>query len=125
MKQAYDEVTARLGKPLWWDEAGCPRYEPFHPSMANDFYPREVALLRVSCQSCDAKSLVCVSAGVRDPSPFRERPQPLAYGDPPRGCCQMGGSMTSDTIEVMELWVCEDFKWVRKSPEDYLPGTPS
>lgn len=29
MKQAYDDITSRLGNPLWWDEAGCPRYVPF------------------------------------------------------------------------------------------------
>ena len=120
MKQAYDDITARLGKPLWWDEAGCPRYELFQPSMANDFYAREVALLRVVCQGCNAASLVCISAGVRDPRPFRERPQPLNYGDPPRGCCRMGSSMNSETQEVLELWVLEEFKWVQKAAEEYL-----
>lgn len=114
MKQAYDDITSRLGKPLWWDEGGCPRYEAFKPSMVNDFYAREVALMRVSCQGCDAEYLVCVSAGVRDPRPFSERPPPLSYGDPPRGCCRMGASMCSETLEIREFWVLEEFKWVQK-----------
>ena len=80
MKQEYYDITSKLGPPIWWDEAGCPRYEPFNPGMANDFYAREVALLRVSCQWCQADYLVCVSAGVQDPRPFQERPQLLAYG---------------------------------------------
>ena len=61
MKQDYSDITAKLGKPLWWDEAGCPRYEPFQPCMANDFYAREVALLRVACQNCQAEHIVCAS----------------------------------------------------------------
>ncbi len=122
MKQIYDDITDRLGKPVWWDEAGCPRYEPFKPCLAHDFYAREVALLRVACQFCAAESLVCISAGERDRRPFRERPQPLAYGDPPRGCCQIGASMTSETLGIVELWVLENFGWVQKVPHEYLPA---
>lgn len=122
MKQDYSDITDKLGKPLWWDEAGCPRYEPFQPCMANDFYAHEVALLRVACQNCHAEHIVCVSSGHKDKRPFANRPQPLAYGDPPRGCCQVGASMTSETIEVLEMWTYKDGKWVmvgRTSLPDY------
>lgn len=91
--------------------------------MANDIYAREVVLLLVSCQGCDAASVVCVSEGVRDPRPLRERPQPLAYGDPPERCCRMGSSMSSETRQVLEVWALEEFQWVRIYPDEFLASS--
>ena len=114
------DIISKLGQPDWWDEVGCPRYAPFKPWMTCDFYAKEVALLRIQCQSCHAKYLVCVSAGLLDKRPLQTRSQPLAYGDPPRYCCQLGASMTSETIEVVELWVREKGKWRKKVPHLYF-----
>ena len=120
MKQEYSDITKKLGKPVWWDEAGCPRYEPFQPCMANDFYAEEVALLRIACQNCQTEYLVSVSSGIKDSRAFRERPLPLAYGDPPRSCCGAGATMTSETLEIVELWVFENSRWQAKLPNEYL-----
>ena len=120
MKQDYGDIISKLGQPVWWDEVGCPRYAPFKPWMTCDFYAKEVALLRIQCQSCHAKYVVCVSAGLLDERPLQTRSQPLAYGDPPRYCCQLGASMTSETIEVAELWVREKGKWRKKVPRLYF-----
>ena len=120
MKQDYGDITGKLGRPVWWDEVGCPRYAPFKPWMSCDFYAEEAALLRIRCQNCHAKYLVCVSAGERDKRPLQARVQPLTYGDPPRYCCQSGASMTSETIEVVELWAREKGEWRKKSPRSYI-----
>lgn len=112
MKQDYHDILLRLGQPIWWDEAGCPRYTDFDPSLANDFYAKEVALLRIICQHCEHEFVVCVSSGLRDPRPFSNRGSPLTYGDPPRYCCQIGASMTSKTVAVLGIWSLENGKWV-------------
>ena len=51
MYSDYSDIIDRLGVPLWYDEHGTPRYEPFHPRWA-DPYMDYVALLDVECQWC-------------------------------------------------------------------------
>jgi hypothetical protein len=48
-------------QPLWWDENGVPRYKPHHPKLCPDIYATEIALLRISCQSCDTEFEVQMS----------------------------------------------------------------
>ena len=121
MKQDYHDILSRLGQPIWWDEAGCPRYTNFDPSLANDFYANEVALLRITCQHCAHEFVVCVSSGLRDPRPFSNRASPLTYGDPPRHCCQIGASMTSETVAILGIWSHENGKWVTASSKTIKP----
>jgi hypothetical protein len=120
MKQEYSDITEKLGKPLWWDEAGCPRYAPFQPCMANDFYAKEVALIRVKCQSCEEEFLVCVSSGEQNKKPLSQR-KTLFYGDPPRGCCGVGATMTSEFVAVVESWALGKNDWERTklNPQKY------
>lgn len=33
MKASYDDIISRLGRPLWWDEHGVPRYDKFQPEL--------------------------------------------------------------------------------------------
>lgn len=37
--------------PQWYDENGCPRYAPHHPSLG-PVYADEVVLLEIACQAC-------------------------------------------------------------------------
>lgn len=123
MHASYSDITDRLGKPLWWDEAGAPRYALFHPSYANNIYAKEAVLLLVRCQSCHSKFPVCLTwDGMeelilnRPRHSLAERVQAKAlhYGDPPdAGCCPSGPTMTSETLQVLEFWRRKDLEWVR------------
>lgn len=52
MKTDYSEITNKLGEPLWWDEKGVPRYEPFENHYQCGVYNKAVAYLRIECQNC-------------------------------------------------------------------------
>ena len=60
MYPLYEDITKRLGEPLWWDEHGVPRYDPFAPSML-DVYSKYAALSVIRCQGCGKKFQVGVS----------------------------------------------------------------
>lgn len=53
-------------RPLWWDEHGCPRYQPHHPKLCPDIYAHEVVLLLISCQSCGREIPVQMSMSNSD-----------------------------------------------------------
>ena len=120
--QPYDDLVKKLGKPLWWDEVGCPRYEPFTPDLCNNIYATEAALLEIACQSCDERFHVAVSL---DPMGAYERKRKLAqsidegylyYGDPPQHeGCAAGYTMSSITIRVVEFWQMQrpSLEWER------------
>src|SRR5579875_874086 len=89
----YRDINRRLGEPLWYDEHGVPRYDPFHPDLCgvyNDF----VALMLVACQSCGRRFRVAwgVSTAAsklrhegRAPRlPTAQDSGSFGYGDPPR-----------------------------------------
>lgn len=61
MLEDYQDIIKRLGKPLWWDEVGCPRYEEFQPDMCNDIYAEEVLLMLIACQQCERQYKVAMS----------------------------------------------------------------
>lgn len=127
----YRDITSRLGSPLWWDEHGVPRYDPFEPDLS-DVYDDYVALLEIACQSCRRRFQV--SCGVsktwykvrhdgRGPMlPTAENTGSFGYGDPPPhgddlGRCP-GETMTLDLLRVVEFWRRDgrDMNW-RRDPQ--------
>jgi hypothetical protein len=108
MKTSYKDLTSRLGEPLWWDECGVPRYDPFHPGDVSSIYAREVALVEVGCQACDALMKVAVTTGfIGFPDELAEQiaDHRWAYGDPPsHRCSGAGETMNSEPKRICEFW---------------------
>jgi hypothetical protein len=109
MHESYEDITSKLGRPLWWDEVACPRYDPFHPSMCADIYAKEAVLLEIACQNCGHRFMVAMSRGPADAwmAPFSEqiRDGTLHYGDPPNlGCCMAGPTMNCEDLRVHQYW---------------------
>lgn len=142
MLREYDDLTSRLGAPLWWDDNGAPRYDPFSPRMLG-VYDHLAALVLIACHCCGEEFRVAVSwsdhafvtgalpippdAGPRDP--LRDRlPRPRTapgryhYGDPPRHGC-VGDTMNCNDLRVLEFWE-RDWDapdgW-RRLPEEEVP----
>jgi len=122
MKCFYSDIIEKCGEPQWWDEVGVPRYCNFDPKKVNDIYAREVAFLRIRCQSCHKEFLVAISwcpiHNLRNIAAYSERKKgDIYYRDPPRhdidGRCCAGETMTSETLEVIELWKSDIGKWTR------------
>jgi len=117
MKQEYRDITSRMRKPpLWWDEEGVPRYEPFRPDLCNNIYAEQAALLEIACQRCGRTFLVARTddspLGVRLHRAIRDHS--IGYGDPPYDpACPAGNTMSSDTLCVMQFWCRKGLKWKR------------
>ena len=131
MRQPYWDLYVAHGKkrPLWFDEAGVPRWVPFEPSLANNIYAKEVVLYELACQWCGRRYAVVDSWSVIDRmlrnleplEPLSTRVRHLYWGDAP--CFQAedgstpyqcpGSTMTSESIRVLEFWKYEQGKWVR------------
>lgn len=106
MKQSYHDITDKLGAPLWWDEAGCPRYLPFHPHQCNSIYTREAILLEIVCQACPCRFQVALAYHFFGPKLLTQlKDHQLHYGDPPRHECPAAGeTMNSEPVQVLEFW---------------------
>ena len=109
MKQNYEDIRSKIADPpLWYDEAGCPRYYDFSPELVNNIYAEEAALLEIACQNCGKRFIVAVSTDSFDRVFYKQsllRKEEISYGDPPNiGCCPTGPTMGSETREVLELW---------------------
>ena len=125
MLQGYQDIIKKLGEPLWWDEVGCPRYEEFKPSLCNDIYISEAALVRIACQSCGHKTLVGMSwsksscvFSAHPPNPLSDQIKDgyIHYGDPPpHNCC--GDTMNCLDLKVLQFWKKERafHNWERDS----------
>jgi len=122
----YADIVSRLGKPLWYDDHGVPRYDDFHPSMLG-VYNDLAVLMEIECQACGELSLV--GRGVnrsmekiygRTPHlPTNEGAGLWHYGDPPPhgdGRCLAGLTMNSAPRRVVEAWERVGFEWER-SPD--------
>lgn len=113
MNQSYGDITDKLGEPLWWDECGVPRYEPFTPGLCNDIYAEQAVLMKIACQGCGREFLVADSwskiDAVMSPSGTSlvdmVKNRTIHYGDPPNyGCCAAGPTMNCEDLEVVEFW---------------------
>jgi hypothetical protein len=106
--ESYEDITSKLGTPLWWDEVGCPRYEPFNVHMLNDIYAKEAVLLEIACQNCAHRFMVAMSRSFFNsatPLHILIRSGTLHYGDPPNyGCCAGGPTMNCDDLRVHQYW---------------------
>jgi hypothetical protein len=113
MKACYHDILSAIPtKPLWFDEAGVPRYVKFHPRELANIYSCEAALLEIACQLCETKFKVAVNQ-TTTPRPQTDRSsladqiakRTVTYKDPPNiGCCDGGATMTSETLRVIEYW---------------------
>lgn len=123
----YEDLTSRLGEPLWWDEHGVPRYDPFDRKLVADIYAHEIALVEIQCQHCLRRFDVAFSYGpmqqVASPNlpslSERVTDDTVHYGDPPRheapeghGC--PGESMNCNELRVLQFWrVSQKYDWHR------------
>jgi hypothetical protein len=129
MLRDYDDIKTKLGDPIWYDDNGVPRYDPFKPDMCG-VYDDQVVLLEIACQDCGKKFKVAecwdkhramwkaienrnwIDINSIEPLPTKSGKWFYHYGDPPNHGC-VGDTMNSEPIRVLEFWHKEDFKWVR------------
>ncbi|MGB9886467.1 MAG: hypothetical protein ACPLRW_05645 [Moorellales bacterium] len=134
MLPAYEDITRRLGEPLWYDRHGVPRYDPFRPDMCG-VYARYAALLEIECQGCGRRFKVAVDycnyefwgGELRRPRlPSAEDEGDFCYGDDPPphdypggGLCA-GSTMSSITRRILEFWVRDRFDWERRPEYEFV-----
>ena len=122
MHHHYKDITDKLGRPMWWDEAGCPRYCAFGPYETNGIYASQVALLEIACQNCGERFMVAMAFTKWRPEDFEDgaslRERIIAghihYGDPPNfNCCPAGPTMNCEDLRVVEYWEQVGIQWQR------------
>ena len=114
MRQEYPDIKARCGEPLWYDENGTPRYEPFQPRLCSMTYANEAALLLIECQACGRPFEVAITRspysnilGVPYPRTLAEDIESgyVHYGDPPvHDGCLAGPTMNCIDKQVLQYW---------------------
>lgn len=119
MLRAYDDITRRLGVPLWWDDQGVPRYDGFTPQQCG-IYDDYIAYCLIRCQAC-MQTFQVANAKRRITSSDLPMGTLLSweYGDPPahdsregHGRCS-GMTMNSILVQIIEFWEHGDRGWVR------------
>ena len=139
MYQPYLDIREKLGRPLWFDEEGVPRYAHFAPRLCANIYADFAALLEIRCQSCGQLFQVAASWCAMDENavwdehgnnprpaeglPTAESSGYFRYGDAPwhgpnDGQCS-GTTMTTDVSEVMQFWRRDDSKWRRDCAHEF------
>jgi len=128
----YADIRSRIAEdPLWYDGAGVPRYEPFHPSMLG-VYDDFAIEAEIACASCGATFRVGegwtrfdLHVAVANPSvtpPERTLAGLVivfSYGDPPRhdygsmGRCA-GETMCSDVVRIVSGWERTLLGWLQR-----------
>ena len=122
MHPSYRDILSRIQeRPLWWDQRGVPRYEPFHPDLSSNLYAEEIVLIEIACQGCHTRYFTEVCWSKYDGHPANGTPalssmvRDIYYGDPPNaGCCKVGPTMSSIPLHTLEFWKRENFVWVRR-----------
>lgn len=110
----YHDILSRIDEPpSWFDENAVPRFVQFEPIRLANIYARECMLLLIRCQSCRTEFQVAMSGGGALQNEIRDNE--IHFGDPPNtGCCDVGASMNSVPLRVLEYWRQPDvFSWVR------------
>ena len=124
----YADIRKRIDEdPLWYDEHGVPRYDPFRPSMLG-IYDDLAILMVIECQSCGTpfkvglgKQRALERAFGSDASlPTEHGVGSWHYGDPPRGCCAAGATMNSVPRRVLEAWKRKGVDWVRVPEHEHV-----
>ena len=117
MLQEYTDLLTLTDKaPIWYDEAGVPRWCDFTPDMCNNIYAKEAVLMEIACQSCGERYKVAMSwhpwaGNRRDPANTSDPSLAdkllvgwLHYGDPPCFKCSAGRTMNCADLRVLEFW---------------------
>lgn len=120
MRQSYEDIIRRAGRPDWFDENGVPRYGRFIPDRVSNVYAREAALVSICCRNCGASFEVAFSRPSPSPVPSLSvaeliKTGQLSYGDPPNTkCCLKGMFAGSLTKKILEYWHKADVRsgWV-------------
>ncbi len=127
MHTNYQDILSLTNKdPLWFDERAVPRFCPFEPKKLANIYAHEACLLEIKCQACGHPFVVAMSYGNYEEMQGRQSlseailyNNELFYGDPPNiGCCDIGITMTSVAVRVLEFWISDittGYHWQRKS----------
>ena len=111
------DIINVAGRPVWFDEAGVPRYVEFSPKLVTNIGAQEIALLKIRCQDCGRAFMVAKSWSKYDSVLLNGKigatPKitdgDFEYGDPPNvKCCSSGYTKSSETISVVELWLKDD-----------------
>jgi len=124
MTQDYHDILSRISDPpLWWTANGVPRWCEFHPTAGSNPYAREVALLRIACQSCGHEFDAEVTwyehshhwnGDREEPLSSPTRIKELHYGDPPNiKCCPPGYTMNCIDLRVLQFWSRDRARWER------------
>ncbi len=139
MNRSYDDLTSRLGPPLWWDMHAVPRYVEFHPEHCG-VYDDFVALVELACQGCQRRLLCSVEIArfthLRRTDrwevimPTAESPGDFdRYGDPPiHGAGCIGCTMGSGIYRIVEFWIRDHERgptwmtWVRHQEYEFDYG---
>lgn len=129
MLRDYKDIISRISEePIYWDDNGVPRYEPFSPEDLG-VYDDIAIYYRIACQNCRKEFHVASSSNTTDrlingslanisfekmkPN-IKRMVEHLHYGDPPRHNC-VGDTMNVFDMEVLEAWeqYSNNFEWVR------------
>ena len=117
MHRQYNDIINRIASPpIWWQEAGVPRYDQFDPHISAGVYANEAAFAEIACQVCETTFLVLIETPAADRSiAAKITSQTLEYGDPPNVACACGGSASTSSImiRVVEYWARADQKYVQ------------
>ena len=110
MKENYEDIKSRITElPAWYDENGTPRYGEFSVDRCPNIYSNYVGLFLISCQRCDQRFTVEMSAGYFD-SRSDIMPAKWHYGDPPiHGC--VGDTMNCNDLRVIQFWIRTNGTW--------------
>lgn len=136
MLRSYEDITKRLGAPLWWDDNGVPRYDAFDPDLLG-VYDRLALLLLIECQACEREfhvaialdglavhcsNLLSENGALNRKAAAEVGVYAFHYGDPPPHDC-IGDTMNSTMKKVEEAWCKEAaVDWVRVPELEALTG---
>ena len=121
MNHDYADIRDLINKdPVWFDENAVPRYCEFGPKHVANIYADECVLLRIECQACGHEfgsgEMVSEAMGGHASLALSMRivRKGIGYGDPPRGCCDVGATMTSESVKVLQYWHRVNHEWKRE-----------
>ncbi len=122
----YQDITTKLGEPIWYDEYKVPRYCEFSPQQIAEIYANEVALVLTQCDHCHKQFKIAYSSDLLESisAPFNYLKNHITKNDmqcglPPNDTCfeiafPNGLAMP---IKVLEYWCKspETKQWERDS----------